>query len=308
MSAGKPAPPAWTTAAEIEAQLQRLWDDGRLLSARIKGEAPDAPLFPLELRLRQPCVAAMGAQFDAVRQWIRALEDGSRAVRGVGYDIVWREVNHRQLGRNSVPDKVLLESDAQALRLIGRQADARRFDALAGAALELYPQLRPWLARRALAVLAQANAWPRMLAIVRWFLAHPRPQLYLRQLDIEGVDSKFIETRKGMLGEMLDQLLPPEAIVHSAIGARQFESRYGLLNKPKLLRFRILDPSRRIGCLSDISVPLAQFAACALAADGRGHFARPPAFMGHRGKGQAIHGPVGTPERARKRAVHGAAR
>jgi len=60
---------------------------------------------------------------------------------------------------------------------------------------------------------------------------------------------------------MLDQLLPPEAIVHSATGARQFESRYGLLNKPVLLRFRILDPSRRIGGLSDISVPLAQFAA-----------------------------------------------
>lgn len=76
MSAGKPAPPVWTTAAEIEAQLQRLWDDGRLLSARITGEALDSPLesplfpplFPLELRLRQPSVAAMGAQFDAVRQ------------------------------------------------------------------------------------------------------------------------------------------------------------------------------------------------------------------------------------------------
>ena len=265
MSAGKPAPPVWTTAAEIDAQLQRLWDDGRLLSARLGGEALNpplsAPLFPLELRLRQPSVAAMGAQFDAVRQWIRALEEGSRAARGFGYDIVWREVNHRQLGRNSVPDKVLLASEAQALRLIGRQDDARRFDALADVALALYPQLRPWLARRALAVLAQANAWLRMLAIVRWFLAHPRPQLYLRQLDIEGVDSKFIETRKGMLGEMLDQLLPPEAIVYSATGARQFESRYGLLSKPALVRFRILDPSHRIGGLSDISVPLAQFAA-----------------------------------------------
>lgn len=101
----------------------------------------------------------------------------------------------------------------------------------------------------------------RMLAIVRWFLAHPRPQLYLRQLDIEGVDSKFIETRKGLLGELLDQRVPPEAILHSATCARQFESRYGLLNKPALVRFRILDPSRRIGDLSDISVPLAQFAA-----------------------------------------------
>ena len=57
-------------------------------------------LFPLELRLRQPGVAELGEQFDAVRGWIKALEAGSKAGIGHGYDIVWREINHRQLGRN----------------------------------------------------------------------------------------------------------------------------------------------------------------------------------------------------------------
>jgi hypothetical protein len=248
--------PAWTTPADIEAQLQRWWDDGRLLSARLGGET----LFPLEIRLRQPDVAAMGAQFDAVRRWIRELEDGSRAAGGHGYDIVWREVNHRQLGRNSVPDKVILTSEEDVLRLIGRRPEARRFDQLAAATLGVFPQLKPWLARRALTVLEHGAAWPRVLAILQWFVAHPRPQLYLRQLDIEGVDSKFIETRKGLLTEMLDQILPPELILATATGARQFEARYGLLSKPALIRFRLLDPALYVAGLSDISVPVAQFA------------------------------------------------
>lgn len=45
--------PSWSTPAAIRAQLQRIWDDGHILSARLYGES----LFPLELRLRQPGVA-----------------------------------------------------------------------------------------------------------------------------------------------------------------------------------------------------------------------------------------------------------
>ena len=253
-------PPSWTTPGAVRAQLQRIWDDGRMLSAGLNGES----LFPLELRLRQPAVAELGEQFDAVRSWIKALEAGSKPCIGHGYDIVWREINHRQLGRNRIPDRVVLSSEADALRLLGRQADARRFDQLAAATLAAFPQLQDWLGRRALTVLEQDAAWQRILAILHWFVAHPRPQLYLRQLDVAGVDSKFIETRKALLAELLDQVMPAGAIATAASGARQFEARYGLLGKPALIRFRILDPARSIGGMSDLSIPVAQFAAMRL--------------------------------------------
>jgi hypothetical protein len=254
------APPSWTTPGAIRAQVQRLWDDGRILSARLHGEA----LFPLELRLRQPGVAELGEQFDAVRDWIKALEAGSKAGIGHGYDIVWRDINHRQLGRNRLPERVVLATETDALRLIGRQADARRFDQLAAATVAVFPQLTDWLGQRALTVLEQGAAWERILLILQWFVAHPRPRMYLRQLDIAGVDSKFIETRKPLLAELLDRVLPPEEIDAAASGTRQFEARYGLLGKPALIRFRILDPARMIGGISDLSVPVAQFAALKL--------------------------------------------
>jgi len=249
-------PPAWSTPAQIRSQVQRLWDDGRLLAARVQAQ----PLFPLELRLRQPTVAELGEQFDAVRNWIRALEAGAKPVLGHGYDIAWREINHRQLGRNHIPDKAVLETEADALRLIGRATDAKRFDQLAAATLHAFPQLRDWLARRALVLVEQAAAWERILAILSWFVRNPRPGQYLRQLDIAGVDTKFIETRKGLLSELLDQLMPAHAIDHAMTGARQFEARYGLLGKPALLRFRMLDAAHAIGGLSDLTVPVAQFA------------------------------------------------
>ncbi|NRR34364.1 hypothetical protein HSX11_29760 [Oxalobacteraceae bacterium] len=247
----------WTTPADVLAQLQRWWLDGRLLAAPLRGE----PLFPLTLPLRQPAVAELGERFDDVRQWIRALEEGSVASKGYGYRLNWREINHRQLGRNRVPDAAVIDTEGDALRLLGRQADARRFAQLAGATLALFPPLRDWLTRRPLTVLEQAASWERVLAILQWFAAHPRAGLYLRQLDIVGVDSKFIEQRKGLLAELLDVVLPAESIDMAMTGARQFEARYGLLAKPVSVRFRMLDRKHDVGGLSDLSVPVAQFAA-----------------------------------------------
>lgn len=247
----------WSTPATIEEQLLRLWDSGRWLAAHASG----VPLFPLTLTVRQPGAAELGIQFDAVRSWIRQLDEGSKDHKGHGYEIVWREINHRQLGRNRLPDSVVFADEAGALRLIGKGAEKRRYEQLAALTLQALPALAGYLARRPMSLLEHAAGWERILAILQWFIAHPRPQRYLRELDIAGVDGKFIETRKALLAELLDQLLPPEAIDLQAVGARQFEARYGLLAKPALIRFRLLDARHDIGGLSDLSVPVAQFAA-----------------------------------------------
>lgn len=210
--------------------------------------------------MRQPAAASLGEQFDEVRRWIRQLEEGSKAGKGYGYLITWRDINHRQLGRNRLPEKVVLAEEAEALRLISRTSEMRRFQQLAAATLHVFPQLSAWLVRRTMMVLEQAPAWERILAILQWFVAHPRPLLYMWQLDIAGVDSKFIETRKALLAELLDQIMPVDTISADAVGARQFETRYGLLAKPVLIRFRMLDTRHYIGGLSDLSVPLTQFA------------------------------------------------
>ena len=103
--------------------------------------------------------------------------------------------------------------------------------------------------------------WERILAVLRWFRGHPRCGLYLRQLDIAGVDTKFIEGRKVLLAELLDLTLPPEALDAAAAGQRNFEQRYGLASKPSQVRFRILDPRLSIQGLTDLAVPAGEFAA-----------------------------------------------
>ena len=252
----KPAPD-WTTSQMLRARLQQWWDSGRLLAERVRG----VNAFPLELSLRAPTTAQLGERFDEARSWVRELEAGSRAAIGHGYDIVWCEINHRQLGRNRIPDKVVIPTAEDAFRWLGRAGAVRRFDALLHTSVAAFSPLIDWIARRPLVLLDRADEWERVLACLQWFARHPRAQLYVRQLDIPGVDSKFIESRKALLSELLDLVLPDDAIFKEAAGVRQFELRYGLRAKPPTLRFRVLDPAFAIAGLTDLSVPAEQFAA-----------------------------------------------
>jgi len=244
----------WTTPADARAEVQRLWDRGRILAAELTGET----LFPYQLRFRRPDGRALVERFDEVRRWIRALEAGSRAVAGAGYEIEWTEVEHRQLGRNRVPLRLVVPSREEALRWIGKLRAAERFAELTQATLGRFPVLREWLQRRPLVLLENADDWPRVLEVLAWFRDHPRSGVYVRQIDVPDVDTKFVEARRGLLMELLDLVLPAGSI--DAASGRIFEARYGLLQKPALLRFRILDPRRRIAGLSDVTTPVAELA------------------------------------------------
>lgn len=252
-----PERPRWTSPAELRTQLERRWKRGDFVSEQA---ATEAALFPLQLSLRAPDARALRDEFDAVREWIRALEAGSKTTAGVGYDIVWEDINHRQLGKNRFPKAVVFEHRKDALALLRVEKQAKRIEQLSRATLDWFAELAPWVARRPFSLLEYADAWPRVLKVLLWLREHPRPGLYLRQLEIPGVDTKFIEAHKVLLSELLDVVLPAGAIQPDAHPVRQFEQRYGFLAKPALIRFRCLDPALQLATLEDLSTPAAQFA------------------------------------------------
>jgi len=246
----------WTVPEDLRRHMQRLWDSGRLLTAPLR----DEQLFPFRLNLRGPSTRSLSEQFDDVRAWIREWESGDR------YQLEWSEINHRILGRNRIPEAACVACEEDALRTIGKTDEAARFREIVAATRERLPHLAEWLARKPFVALDCAPDWPRILDALTWFLAHPRCELYLRRIDIPGVDTKFIEERKPLLTELLDLALPPEAIDAAAPGWRNFERRYALRPKPNLIRFRVLDRRLAIQGLTDLSVPAQELASLELAA------------------------------------------
>lgn len=252
---------SWTTQADLRAQVQRLWERGDLLRATVT----DAVAWPLRLNLKLPSASDLSDRFEAVREWVRVIADTPQ-VR-----IEWRERNHRVQGMQRLPAAVWIDTLQDALAFIGKVRQARRFAALWQQTAAAQPALRAWLSRRPIQALELADRWERLLAVVGWLQAHPRPAVYLRQVGALGVDSKFIEAHRGVLTELLDLALPPEDIEHDATGVAQFTRRFGLLDKPVRIRFRLLDPALPSlpGCagLPDIELDAASFATLALPVD-----------------------------------------
>lgn len=223
----------WTRPADLRAQLQRLWDRGELLASLVTGE----PLFPKRLVLKCPTSAEMADRFDEVRAWIGELRDMPHC------RMEMREFNHRVFGANAVPEEVWIDAVDNALALIHKHHEAARFAALLDVTRKREPRLLKWMAQQPLRAMEHSDEWSRLLDILVWIQDHPRPGVYLRQVDTPRVHSKFIEAHRGVLAELLDIVLPPEAIEPSASGVSQFAKRYGFLDKPLRIRFRILDPA-----------------------------------------------------------------
>jgi hypothetical protein len=226
----------WTGPRELRAQLQRCWDRGELLAGLVSGESS----FPRRLTLKGPTSVQLSQHFDRVRTWIAEL----RALPH--YRVEMRELRHRVLGANQVPAAVWVDSLDDALAILGKSPEARRFATLVELTRAREPLLLEWVARKPFKVLELADVWDPLLAVVGWFKRHPRPGIYLRQVDLPGVHSKFIETHRDVLSQWLDRILPPEAVDATATGVSGFARRYGLRDKPLRIRLRLLDPSQAL--------------------------------------------------------------
>ena len=225
----------WTSPQELKAQLLRLWDRGELLREAVMGNSR----FPLRLSFKSAGSADITERFSEVRAWASELA-ATGSIR-----VEWRELRHRVQGAQCLPACVWVETLEDALTWLGKRRAWDLFAAQVSATRQTHPALLAWLEKRPMQALEHAAEWPRLLAVVTWVVEHPRPGIYLRQVDLPGVHSKFIESHRGVLAELLDLALPADEVDLSKAGISQFSARYGFLEKPTRIRFRVLDATMR---------------------------------------------------------------
>lgn len=217
----------WTTPEGIAAKARRRWDDGSLLRSYANGESLD----PIEVPLRGPKIVQIGDDIAAVRDWVAALDAGRRD--DARYELAWKSVGGRQIGRNRLPVRAVVSSYEQAWALLGVAGVVRRFGELLVLA-HGHPRIRDWIVAYPHRALALAPEMPQLIAAYEWLDGHRQSRRYLREISAPGVDTKFAERHRSDLAGMLGVSASPSG----------FLADLGLQSKPALVRLR---PARSLG-------------------------------------------------------------
>ncbi|GAB0102570.1 DUF3322 and DUF2220 domain-containing protein [Nocardia sp. JMUB6875] len=241
---------AWTTRADMVARLRRRWDTGELLAGYAEGK----PLLPIDIPLRGPSARDIAADLGAAREWARSWRELDSETLRLDY----HTVGGRLIGTNELPRRVWIEDWDRLWSLLGVAGKVRRFVALLEQTRAVSPALADWALERPLQALDLAEVWDKILATVLWIDTAAGTNRYLRQIDIPGVDTKFIEQHQRILARLLDRHLSPERI-DTAYPTSDFAARYGFRRKPQYVRFRWLDPSSRTAGFAELTVRLDEF-------------------------------------------------
>jgi hypothetical protein len=193
------------------------------------------------------------------RQQIDALRDQSNEVSGTGYALEWETLNTQMLGKQTIPRRVVIANLEDYLALVRRRMVFDHFVSDVHKIRQKFPALESWVHTRPQDVIENHGVWDDMLIVCDYFVKNPRPNIYIRELPIP-VHTKFIEANNRILRDLLDILLPPEAINREAL---DFNQRFGLKDKPPLVRLRLLEEQLdwHFGIrVDDLSLPVDQIA------------------------------------------------
>ena len=272
-----PSRTAWTQPVDVVEALRRRWETGVLPRALADGQQ----WVPVSFAVRGPTARQIRETPDAVRAWLElwrpsvgrpwriqttaAAAPGAAALTVAAAGAPDDAADGTDGSDDAVlriPETVWIDEPATAWTLLQVQPDVAWLTERLDTAARETPRLREWMGAYPLRVLALREDWDTLMATVVWISRQSRKDLSLRQVDVPGVDLRFLERHRGILTDLLDRQLPAGRIDKSAARA-DFEQRFGFRRRPSFVRFRPLRGDQRFAGLPDLSVRVEDFAALA---------------------------------------------
>jgi hypothetical protein len=244
------------TPEEIKKQAERWYKD--FLIAAIVG----APFFPKDIRFAKVKASETLTGYRRIKTEIAELINGSRDRLRFGYEVEFAVRRDRKTGDQRFPQRIWFRGEEDYLRFIGKDEEVGAFKRDVKEIVAALPRLRDWALANPLKVIEHAGKWHELTGVCAYFVSHPRPNLYIRELPLE-LPTKFIEAHAFILRQLLDFLIPEQVNSEET----EFEKRFHLKYDEPLIRLMILDEDLARRCLNglrDISITQSAFNALSL--------------------------------------------
>lgn len=214
--------------------------------------------WPLTYTIGAPSERQAREDAAGVRRWVEAW----RGWRGAGA-VDWEDRVWPRVGRQTLPVRIGFPSAIDVADAIGKRkrwyTAATRYQQLT----EQWPALagKPGVYRHfsSLAEYSQTD-FDRLVSLLAWLEQNPSSGLYLRQLPIEGLHTKWIEQRTALVNDLVRSLRRTDE-------PADLYALCGLKRQPHRLRLRVLCPELRrvVAGLADIEAPIEELSRVPLA-------------------------------------------
>jgi len=207
--------------------------------------------WPVVLPLGLPVERDAAENIKVVQEW----QQYWHTWRGEA-EIVWVERRWPGLGNQRLPEKILFQTPSQVVAWIGESERWKHAVTRYGKMTSSWPCLSGVLQRH-FEVLAdyKEDDFSRLVAMLMWLEDNPSSGLYIRQLPVIGLDTKWLSNRGSVVFSLLQTII-------GVNGKKDLYDVAGLRKEPTLLRCRLLDPElrRMFGGVGDISAPVEDLA------------------------------------------------
>jgi len=216
--------------------------------------SPQEATWPFTVILHELTQKDVSSSLADTRKWVRTWRTWDPG----NCSVEWAS-RRWSSGDQELPTRLVVPSAEGAAAFLGQKAAWDRAKRRYSQWCERFPRLigSRAAARQSDAVLVEYSDenFHRLNSLLQWFLDYPRSGLYLRQLPVPDVDTKWVEKRRGVVADLARHLFdaPDTASLHQVCG---------LLTEPSRIRVRVLCPKLRVqlGGLCDIEAPVVELA------------------------------------------------
>jgi len=232
---------------QIREQLLRRYNNQH--KAWLMGEGG----WPLEMSLGVPTEKDTASDPSTVRKWVEAWRSWS-----AGGEVSWSTRQWGRLGSHKFPVAISWHTPQLVAATLGLAKRWGQIETRYHDLVSKWPQLagQPVLARH-FTLLAEypTEDFGRLVTMLRWLDSNPLSGFAPRQLPVEGLDTKWLERRKGVISDLFKQIRGNDE-------SGDFYDVCGLRRPPHRLRMRVLCPNLRsqVGGLTDIEAPVSELA------------------------------------------------
>lgn len=236
---------------EIKQQAMKWW------KPFLQSHVAEQTFFPKAIdRIGKIKSSQVLGDFKTIQDEVSNLYNQSKAQIGYGYVVKTAANNFRRTGSHELPDFIEFENTDDYIKYIGKVKEWKTFLINYKIVLEGISQLKEWVFVNPEQLTILGKNWPDILKVCQYFIANPRPEMYIRQLPVE-VHTKFVEDNEATLRSILDFLIPDHIRDSSQ---NSFPERYYLkYDEPPQIRVRVLDQELAIGNLTDLLIKLSDF-------------------------------------------------